>query len=788
MNRPIVYHTIALILGIFLGHTVKDIFIVLMTVFLAASLVLFFMNQFDLPAFIVWGSILFLGIGSISYVIQDRQFEEKFIDLEEKRVNGLGMIITPPEIREGNLRFVVKIEEIINPYPSGNSLKNDQGRGKILLYLQKFPPNYSISYGDRISFHGELQKPLGKRNPGGFDYQLYLKGKGITAYMYATYEEVVLYNENQGNLFIQSGIKVRNRLMEIIDAYLPSQTAGLLKGILLGNREGLSTEEKEGFRKAGLSHILAVSGMHVGFLLLQFHFLFRFIFINKRVANGFIILLLWGFVLVTGFQPSVLRAVLMASVVLLEKILRREPDLYSSIAFAAMILLILNPYQIFQVGFLLSFSATLGIVMFHQKIKNKISYWKFPELFKNIFSGTLSAQIGIFPIMAWFFNSVFLSSVIANFLVFPILGIVHFLGVMMVLVGSFNLSITSPIASSIATLEHLLLGFVLFVAKLFSEIDFGVFMVKTPSLFFIFAYIIFLLILYHAPKIIKKYKEKIFGIGVIFFLMIAIGKLLFDPMEVVFLDVGQGDAIFMRTPLGKTILIDGGGYAANGTSDMGKSVVIPFFHHRGIRKVDLMVSTHSDADHLLGLLSVLKEFPVKNLIIPAVGDGDEALYSQLENMDLKATKVSLGDIIHVEKNIWIEILHPQEGVDLQVGNNENSIAFKLNMKEVSFMLTGDIYMESEKKMIEAGGDLSSEVLKIAHHGSKTSTSQEFLNEVNPKIAVISVGRNNRYGHPTREVLDRLMHENIKIYRTDKHGAVILKTRGKNIRAWKMLEG
>jgi competence protein ComEC len=784
MNRPIVYHTIALILGILFGYVVRDILLVLMGVFLMASIALFLKRQCSIPPFILWGCVVFFSLGSLLFSFQDRHYERQFKAFEGEQIQGIGRMTSPPQIRDNQIRLVVKTEEITAEDPLTKEFKRTQTKGKVLLVFPVTDENLTLSYGDKIAFQGRLQKPLGKRNPGGFDYKLYLKAKGMVAQVYSTQEKVQLTDENKGNVLVKSGIVVRNRVVQIVEDYLPPQGAGLLNGILLGQTEGLSYEEREAFRRAGLSHIMAVSGMHVGFLWIQFQFLFGFIPINKRYANAFIILLLWGFVLVTGFQPSVLRAVLMATVILLGRILRREPDVFAGISFAAMMLLLLNPYQIFQVGFLLSFSATLGIVMFHQKIKNKILDWKIPDLFKDIFSLTLSAQIGIFPIMARFFNSIPIFSILTNLVVFPVIGMIHFVGMGMVLLGALNLTITHAIAA----FEHLLLTFVFLVTKFFSEIDFGVLIVKTPSLFVILCYVLFLLMSYHLPQVLKKYRKAILGIGMIFVLIMMLENLFFQPLEVVFLDVGQGDSAFVRTPEGKTLLIDGGGYASNRTSDMGKTVIEPFFHHRGIRKVDVMISTHADSDHLLGLLTIFKQFPVKHITIPAVGDGYEVLYDLLEKRGKEVTKLSQGDIISLGKNTWIEVLHPQKDGGLQEGKNNNSIAFKLHMKEVSFLFTGDIYKEAEQKMLENEGDLASSVLKVAHHGSNTSTSEAFLRGVSPQVAVISAGRNNRYGHPTEAVLERLHQQDIKIYRTDTDGAVIIKTRGKHLRVAKMLEG
>ena len=779
MKRPVLVHTLALIVGILYGKIANDLLgLLLFLLFVMLGASLWKRQEFKISPFVMWGSLFFLILGTVLFRLSDEKYSNLFLNLDGEGVRGYGVVISTPDYRGDSTRYVVDVNKL---WSDKRDVSYDEGR--IILSVRDIRRDYELEYGDLVVFEGTLRKPFPKRNPGGFDYAFYLKTQRTSGLVYTQSNDVEVLQNDRGNFIISAGISTRQSIIEIVNKFLNKDTAPLLNGILIGHRQDIATSEQEAFRRAGLTHIMAVSGAHVAFFIFPLLAILKWVGFKRRYIYIVIMLLLWVFVFVTGFSPSVLRAVIMANIVFFAKIIKRETDFFSSISFTAMLLLIFNPFNVFRVSFLLSFAATLSIVMFYSKIKRILNFKYLPDILKSILAVTISAQIGIIPITAYFFNSVQLISIITNTLVFPIVGIVHFSGLMLVLLGSLSF----PGTFFVAGFVELLLYFILIVTRTFASFDYALINVMTPNIFFIILYCLFFVLLYNFPRFFKKNKLFVgtsLGSVVILFILF---KLLLSPLEVVFLDVGQGDSIFVRTPKGKNVLIDGGGFATGGESDMGKNVVIPFLYHKGVRKIDIMFCSHAHADHLLGLISVIEEFRVDNLVLPSEGGGFEDLKLLAKNKNINVLKVTKGDIIEVDGDSVFKIFHPEFGKDREQGKNYNSIVKKLLHKDSRFLFTGDMYASTENKVLRDGFNVSSDVLKVSHHGSDTSSEGVFLDSVAPSVAVIKVGRNNFYGHPTPKVLDRLYSRGIKVYRTDLDGAIIMSVRGGRLRVRSMLD-
>jgi competence protein ComEC len=409
--------------------------------------------------------IVFFLAGSFEFLAADYLQTSGFKPFEGQNVVICGSVASEPEVKEERVTYTVKVQRIRrgkDGEPAGMG-------GKLLLSTIKNTDRGFFDYGRELTFEGELTLPRGVRNPGGFDYRRYLAQKGVGALMF-TYPYAIEAGGRQGNFLVEAGLSIRKRIVTVIEKSLPRQQAGLLNGMLIGYREGLSEDVQDAFSNAGLTHIMAVSGANVAFLLLPLAYLFKLLRFHRTPANLMMIAFLVFFIFITGFEPSVLRAVLMAVILLISAILYREPDTYTSIALSCILLLAVSPCMLFNAGFQLSYAATLSIVMLYKNI-NKLVSWPFiPALVTETFSATMAAQLGVLPITLVCFNKVSLIAILSNLLAVPMLEIITILGTLMAILGQISL----VLSQLLGYLNALLLSAVLYIVKFSSSVPFAV--------------------------------------------------------------------------------------------------------------------------------------------------------------------------------------------------------------------------------------------------------------------------------------------------------------------------
>lgn len=644
------------------------------------------------------------------------------------------------------------------------------------LYIQVSKKNKELEYGDKVQLQGKYSKPSEQRNYGGYDDKQYLKTLKIVGRVKVNQVEII--GKKQLNGILQFANNMNLKIKEKIESTFAEEKSAILKGLLLGETEDIAEEVRESFQISNISHVLAISGMHISYIILGLQLLLKKV-MGKRKTRIVTIIFLILYVFMTGFSPSIVRAVSMGIITIGSGLVYRKSDVWNSMAISLLGILLYNPFLILNVGLQLSYLGTIGIILLRQTVLKIFSYrqgkkeGKIIEKVKEILAVSLSAQIMILPIMLYHFNTIGIYFLITNLLVSVIIGPIIILGFFCMLT-SFLISLPLNIGLEILNL----------ISK-FSELPLSKIYLPTPSIIAIILYFIGVLVgnqiysIYHLNYLtsthkrvkniialfqykFRQKKKKYLKCTLIIFMFFIIG-VPFIPkhLKIYFVDVEQGDCTFIVTPQNKTILIDGGGSITD-NFDVGKKTLIPYLLDRGYTTIDYVMLSHFDQDHVGGILSALEELKVKNVMIGKQFEDSENLQEFLEIVNKKNIKVKVveaGNRIHVDKNLYFDVLWPSSNQEISENSiNNNALVCKLNYKNFTMLFTGDIEEETEKVFVskyEGTDILNSTVLKVAHHGSKSSSTEEFLNLVQPKIALIGVGENNLYGHPNTDVLARL---------------------------------
>lgn len=749
---------------------------------LALSLFIFF-----LPAAVhtrriaAIGAGIFLLAGGMRFTLLTQQWEHCYDGLTGIRVQVTGTLAAQPEIKGDAVKYQIYTEQVM----LRDKIYARQGR--ILITVKGSKSSNLPSYGSRITVDTNLEKPAGQRNPGGFNYRTYLFGLGISAIGYAAPADLRVVETGKGNKLLALGLEARKRVLHVIYAVLPEEQAALLGGMLIGDKERLDEDVQQQFGDAGLSHIMAVSGANIAFLLLPLLALMKRLSIRRDRAGILMILFLIFFVAITGFSASVVRAVLMASLVLLGRFLWRQSDIITSLSFAGLILLLWNPYQLYHAGFQLSFGATLAIVLLYKDIQQLLYKMHIRSFVGDALAVILSAQLGVLPILLIHFNQFTPWALAANLIVTPVLGCITIGGMVLAVLGQISLEL----AAFAGYFTYPLLSFVLWVSRSISRLPYASIPVATPSFLWIITYFTYLWV---ALRILPGHKPKLVRIkGAAAAAACTLLLLLQSPpagqLTAVFMDVGQGDSMVMVSPTGKAVLIDGGGrFGAEGQKGVGERTVIPCLLDLGITQIDVMIATHAHLDHIQGLEEVLGTLRVKRLVIPRVLEQDafSELLELCRNKKVEVAMCSAGDTIIIDSSTQLEVLSPEKDTAPAAGEmNNTSLVMMLRHGDVSMLLTGDAEQEIEQQLMKQGMPLQAQLMKLGHHGSDSSSTEEFLEAVQPEAAVISVGR-NEFGHPAPNILERLEKLGIRAYRTDKEGAVRVKSDGKRLTIQPML--
>lgn len=543
------------------------------------------------------------SLGTLYMHTLNNYYDEKYEELES--LNGsycTAIVVSEGEEKDYKDVYEIEIKGIkllLNLKKSKNkSLQNKENR--YLSNKNSKNSSFKLKYGDKIEFYLEYEKPSTARNYMGFDYSNYLKTKKIFGTVNLKEEDVEIISHDNSNIILRKIYELRNLMKTKIEKLLPKETSGLCLGMLIGETSGIEENMQENFRDSNLSHILAVSGANVSYIIVSITYIFNKMCLRKRLSKIISIILLILFMLLTGCTSSVNRACIMAILMLIAELLYRKSDVYNNLAISTLILLIINPYSLLDIGFQLSYMGTIGIVFLHDKIGNFIKINnKIVKYFFEMIVVTTCANLAIIPIMMFHFNTISLTFYFSNIIVGPILGIVVIIGFIMFFISL----IFTPISSLIAIVLNLMLKFIIKIAEITANMPFSKITIITPSFFFIIVwYLIIISISYKQKvkifynknnKLIKKIVACILIIVLIVNLVIKVDK----KLEIHFVDVGQGDACLIITPLNKKILIDGGG-SEFGSFNVGEKTLLPYLLDRRINKLDYIIISHFDSDHV----------------------------------------------------------------------------------------------------------------------------------------------------------------------------------------------
>ena len=672
--------------------------------------------------------------------------------------------------------------------------------------------NKCPKFGDVVEITGVYEGPNIARNYKGFDYKQYLKSKNIYGTIDCVQYEIIA--NNKINIISNIINYVQNNIKENMSNILDEEQGALCIGILIGDRENISDITEDNFKKSNLTHMLAVSGSHITYIIVALTTLLSKT--NRKFSLIITIIFLLFFTVLTGFTASVLRASIMGILTLLASILHRKSDTINNLGISSIIILLYNPYLLVDAGFLLSYAGTIGIIFFSKKISNgtsiivnkinpnllnieqnnnsKILFVKsiIEKIILYVISSlsvTISANIVIIPIMAYMFSTISFTFWISNILAGSIMEVVTIFGFI-----TYLISIVFPmLAEFLGIALNLFLTILLKIAEISSIIPGASIYIKTPSLIMCVMYYLVIFILFNLKPIrqfirkkaifrfliIKAKKHKLKILVTIITVIILLNSIIYvtdKNLKIYFVDVGQGDCTLIQTHEKKNILIDGGG-SEFGSFDVGESILLPYLLNRGINKIDYMMISHFDSDHIGGLFYIMENLKVDNIIISRQGKNSENFKKFIQIMSEKQINliiVKRGDYVKIDDTSYFEILFPEEKQISDNVLNNNSIVAKFVSSNVTMLFTGDIEEIAEKRLCELyrnTNKLQADIIKVAHHGSKTSSTLSFLELVNPKIALIGVGADNNFGHPNEGVLERIKKLGTQIYRTDQTGEV-----------------
>lgn len=787
MRRPALLSAAFFAAGVFMAHRLDVPVWALWT----GGLGLWMVCLVSAKTHCVWPAALLLVLGAMRYVCAMKGLPEDHVARFAGRDRPVvldGRAAEEPEWMEDGLRLRITAERIT----AGDTVYVIQGT--VLLRFRKFRPD--VDYGDRLTARLHLRRPHPSRNPGAFDYRAFLERKGIHAMGSVSRREQILEIRpgRGGWLWTYVVLPVRRGVRAGVACNLSGGPAGLLNGILLGEKRGVPDPVRNAFTRAGVNHVLAVSGLHVGLIAAVVFFALGAVGCGRKTTAWATIGAVLLYALVTGLPPSVVRASMMCAITIWGRLGNTQGEGLNSLGLAALLILIFRPQDLFDVGFQLSFSATGGILIFYRPVRGclpgsgagGIGHWVWAPL-----AVSLAAQIGTLPLVLTYFGLLSVVSVLANLIVVPLMAASVALG----LLGVIVYHVAAPVASLLNGANWVVLKGAIQTAEWFAAPAWAAVEIRAPGWTVTGLYLcVVLLILPETRSGPWGRRLVIAGLSLLnLWVWSGVWQRPAD-LRMLVLDVGQGDGIFLRFPNGRTLLVDSGLRAPN--IDMGERVLIPFLKAEGINRIDAVVATHPHSDHIGGFVTLLERVDIGwYLDAGQFYDSWTArrIRTLIREKGVRYATIEAGDRLGGLGGVDALVLHPTPDYisrrgPAPAGLNNGSVVIRLTYGGSAVLLTGDIEHETDPDLLLWGDRLRAEVLKAAHHGSRTSSTAAFLSAVRPDLVAISCGVRNKFRHPSREVIQRYEAMGISVYRTDEVGAVEIRIDEKGIDARGWLEG
>ena len=801
MQTPLILITLSYLLGLLLGHAFLYAPItIILAAFGAIVAAVILVKRGNLPLTRLLLIMVPALIGAMAYVLSMTWMPAdhylRTLAFDRKDHNVLGTVTTPLDRDPGRTAFLLDVREIDGRRVSGRvrvSVRDELA---------------DIGYNDLLRMEGRIFEPGGYQNPGGFDYPEYLAQRGVRAMLSVKQQQNITVIK-QGNGLFRTIQDWRERIRQAFLAATDGPGSAILQAMVLGEEGMLTDEMRDRFMAAGVTHIISISGSHLGLVaVLCFGFVRLILFAlpersyhrltiyadPKKIAAWLTVLPVTFYALLAGGQVATMRSLAMILAALTALVLDREHGLMRSLAAAALGLLILWPQALFDISFQLSYLSvlTIGYV---------VTFWNELQLpaatsLQKMRNGTalltvisLATGLATGPLVAFHFNQVSLIGVASNILIVPFAGfIVVPLGLLSGVLSLFFGSLP------LAALNQIVADAFVNAVNLFSRVPFAEARPPAPNLVWLIAYALLIVssaaffrarLLYRARPLEYSARSSRLQMAGMFtsaaILALAIIWSFITPQRtrLTVLDVGQGDCSLLELSSGETILIDGGGTYDN-RFDMGRRVVAPFLWNRGIRKLDLVILSHPHPDHVNGLFFTINRFRVGEIwergweVSNPAFDEFRQLARQRE-IPMLTTPAGTADRVG---SAVLRVLHPAPTYRPNLRKayaveNNRSLVVMADTGQARFLFTGDCEADAEAALLSGRIDLACDVLKVPHHGSKSSSTAEFVSAARPAIAVASAGRTNRFGHPAEEVITRYEQQGTRFFRTDRDGAVIV---------------
>ncbi len=744
--------------------------------------------------------------GALRFQSATQKFDERYLQFynDQGAVEIKGMVTNDPEDRNVTAIFHLAASEI------KTAGKTKQVTGQVLIRVPRYP---KYAYGDVLKVTGKLETPS---QLGDFDYKGYLAAQDIYSVM--NYPRVEILDTGQGFKPLAWLYSLRNGIAQSLSLALPEPQSALAQGILLGIRGNIPSPLMDAFARTGTAHLLAISGLNlaivIGILLSIGIWLF-----GRRYSIYIWLALFatWFYALLAGMNPPIIRGAIMGSLFLVGEFLGRQRSTLTALAFAAAVMVGIEPQVLWQASFQLSFLSMAGLILLFPNFQNlgrkgviaAIGKQRnLASLFNAIidsFAVTLAATLMSWPLIAYYFGIVSFVSLPATFFAMPAMPGIIITSALVGIAGLF----AQPLAWILGWIAWLFISYFIIVLHAFDALPFSFVKLDSIHIWQVWCYYTLMAIVWlslrHRRRLADFFSSRLSKIrqlacdasrlaprvnkGWVIYPLLIIASLVWiavlsmpdDKLHVSILNVGQGDATLIQTPNGQNILVDGGPNSQAINMELGRKLA--FWD----RKIHLVVLTQPQADHLTGLVEVLRKYKVKHAIDPGITCSSaicQQWHNEIENKGIKYEIAHANQEINLGNGIRLEVLHPPlpllDSTPDDIDNN--GIVLRLSWNEISFLLTADIRQEAECYLIAHRANLRNTVLKVAHHGSLTSTSPGFLAVACPDVAVITSGAGNRFGLPNTRVVDRLIKEVgiDRVYQTSKHGTIEFITDGKRL--------